>query len=74
MEAVKGLTNLQMELLKIFSVPLKDEQLQEIRALLSGYFAEKATAEMDRLWEERGWSQETMREWAQEHMRTKPKP
>lgn len=74
MEAVQGLTDLQLELLKIFSIPLKDGQLKEIKALLSQYFAAQASEEMDRLWEEQGWSNETMREWAQEHMRTKTKP
>jgi len=73
MEAVKGLTNLQLELLKIFSLPLKDDQLNEIKALLSIYFANKATEEMDLLWEENNWSNETMEVWAQEHMRSKSK-
>jgi len=73
MEDVKGLTNLQLELLKIFSIPLKENQLKEIKALLSRYFAEKASEEMDALWDENNWSDETMRSWAQEHMRTKSK-
>lgn len=73
MEAVKGLTNLQLELLKMFSIPLKEDQLKEIKALLSRYFAEKATEEMDALWDANNWSDEKMREWAQEHMRTKSK-
>lgn len=74
MEAVKGLTNLQLELLKIFSIPLQEEQIKEIKMLLSQYFADKATEEMDRLWDEKGWSQETMEEWANEHMRSKTNP
>lgn len=64
------LSNLQLELLKIFSHNLSDEQLTEIRNLLANYFLEKASDEMDRLWEERGWTEETMREWANEHMRS----
>ena len=71
MEAVKGLTELQLELLKIFSVPLKEEQLREIKVLLTRYFADKATEEMDMLWDQRNWSDETMRDWAEEHMRIK---
>ena len=73
MEAVKGLTNLQMELLKIFSIQLEEQQLKEIRTLLSRYFAENATAEMDRLWKERGWSSETVQQWAKEHLRNNSK-
>ena len=71
MEAVKGLTNLQLELLKMFSLPLKDDQIREIKALLSRYFAEKASEEMDKLWDENKWTDETMRAWYQEHTRTK---
>jgi predicted transcriptional regulator len=64
------LSNLQLEVLKIFSRNISDEQLLEIKAILSAYFAEKATKEMDRLWDERGWTQETMQQWLKEHMRT----
>ena len=51
MEAVKGLTNFQLELLKMFSVPLKEDQIKEIKALLTRYFADKASEAMDILWE-----------------------
>ncbi len=51
MEASGKLTNLQLELLKVFSVKLNDEQLKEIKSILSNYFAEKASDEMDGLWE-----------------------
>lgn len=73
MDSAKKLSNLQLELLKVFSFDLKESQILEIRELLAQYFADKATEEMDRLWEERGWSDEKMEEWANEHMRTKYK-
>jgi hypothetical protein len=66
-----ALTNLQLEILQMFRYELEEKQLLEIRDLLARYFADKATEEMDRLWEERGWSEETMEEWSKEHMRTK---
>ena len=66
-----ALTNLQLEILQMFRYQLEEKQLLEIRDLLARYFADKATEEMDRLWEERGWSEETMEEWSKEHMRTK---
>jgi len=59
----RPLTNLQLELLKIYSFNISDEQLSEIRGILTQYFADKATAEMDRLWDENGWTNETMDEW-----------
>ena len=73
MTAQKKLTNLQLELLKVFSHELPEEQLLEIRQLLAKYFAQKVDEEMDRLGEERGWTEETMRQWANEHMRSSQK-
>ena len=71
MDDAKGLTNLQLELLKIFSFNVNDQQLKEIKSLLAKYFAEKATSEMDALWDEKKWSNDTMDQWSQEHLRTK---
>ena len=71
MKAEKNkITNLQRELMKVFSYEVSEEELEDIRDLLSNYFAEKATREMDRLWDERGWTNETMDEWLKEHKRT----
>lgn len=55
----------------MFRYELDEKQLLEIRDLLARYFADRATEEMDRLWEERGWTEDTMEEWSEEHMRTK---
>jgi len=71
MEATRKLTNVQIELLKLFQFELPEEQLAEIKNLLAKYFAETATAEMDRLWEKNNWSDETMNDWANEHLRKK---
>lgn len=59
----KPLTNLQLELLKLYSFDISEEQLLEIKRMLANYFAEKAADEMDRLWDEQGWSDEKMDEW-----------
>ena len=64
------LTNLQLELLKIFSYQLKPQQLTDIKNLLANYFAEQATQETDKLWEENNWDNYTMTEWANEHLWT----
>ena len=64
------LTNLQLELLKVFSYQLNQQQLTDIKNLLANYFAEQATQEMDKLWEENNWDSNTMTEWASEHLRT----
>lgn len=67
------LSNLQLELIKLFSYQLSEKQLKDIRALLASYFAQQATEEMNKLWEENNWTTETMRQWGNEHMRTKYK-
>ncbi len=68
------LTNLQLELIQTFSYTLPDEQMIEIRQLLAKYFLDKADAEMDRLWQENAWDENTIDEWAKGHDRTPYKP
>jgi hypothetical protein len=70
MVPAQKLTNLQLELVKLFSYKVADSQLIEIKLLLGNYFAEKASEEMDKLWDENNWTEETMREWSNEHLRT----
>jgi len=43
----------------------------KLETYLSQYFAKKASDEMDRLWEENNWSDKTMEDWSNEHLRTK---
>jgi len=69
MENVGKLTNVQLELLKLFQYNLPDKQLVEIRNMLAKYFAKTAMGEMDRLWEENNWTNDTMEAWANEHLR-----
>lgn len=71
MEKAKRLSNLQLELIKVFSFDLDENQILEIKDLLAKYFADKATEEMDKLWEEQGWNEQTIEEWSKEHLRTK---
>lgn len=59
----KPLTNLQLELLKLYSMELSEEQLKDVQRLLANYFAKQASDEMDRLWEEQGWNEDTMEAW-----------
>ncbi len=64
-------SNMQIELLKLYSTNIPDEQLREIKLLLSHYFADKAADEVDRLWDEKKWNNDTMNQWANEHNRSK---
>jgi hypothetical protein len=59
----KPLSNLQIELLQLFSQDVSDEDLISIKRLIASFFADRASDEMDRLWEQNNWSNETMDEW-----------
>lgn len=65
------LSNLQMELLKVFNRDVPDEQVMDIRNLLSEYFLNKADEEIEWLEKEKGYTAETYKQWASEHWRRK---
>ena len=71
METAGKLTNVQIELLKLFQYNLPEEQLAEIKNILAKYFAKSATAEMDKLWDKNNWNNNVMKEWANEDLRKK---
>ena len=54
------LTNLQVEILKLFKVNQSEEELIEIRDMLANYFLQKATENADRVWIEKGYNEETI--------------
>ncbi len=67
---VSKLTNLQLELLKLFAHNLQEKQLLQIKELLANYFAQNLVSEMNELWDTNEWTNETMQEWANEHIKT----
>ena len=71
METVRKLTNVQIELLKLFQYNLPEEQLAEIKNILAKYFAKTATTDMNKLWDENNWDNDLMQEWANENLRKK---
>ncbi len=67
------LTEMQMEILKIFSKKMTDDQVNELNDVLCEYFAKKAIEEFDKIEEERGWTKETYKKWSKEHLRKSSK-
>ncbi|HEX3043907.1 MAG TPA: AbrB/MazE/SpoVT family DNA-binding domain-containing protein [Bacillota bacterium] len=57
------ISNLQMEILKLYSTNLNGNELQELKTLLAGYFAKKAMEEADNIWEQQDLSNEEMDQW-----------
>ena len=62
--------NAQLEILDLMSYVESKETLDEIRDMLSCYFAEKAQKEIDKLWEARTINDDVVEGWKTEHMRT----
>jgi DNA primase large subunit len=59
------LSNLQLELLKLYAMNVSDEELRDIKRMLVKYFMERAMDEADKVWDERGYTNELMEEWRQ---------
>lgn len=67
--AMNSLTNLQLELLRVYSRQISYEDIGAIRKLLADYFAQKAMNIADSIWDKNQWtSQDTIR-LASEHNR-----
>ena len=64
------LSNLQLELLKKFSREVSDEDVREIKRLISQYFGQKAIKQADQVWEEQGWNDSKANELLDAHLRT----
>jgi hypothetical protein len=56
------LTNLQVELLKLFSRQLPEADLLTIRDMIAKYLLERAFSEADKAWEEKGYTVESFQE------------
>jgi hypothetical protein len=61
------LTDLQIELVKTFSIPMSEETVLEIKDMLSNYFLQKMDSELDKLTLENNWTDETFKDWSNEH-------
>ncbi len=64
------MTNLQLELLKMFKFNLPESQVVELKELLSTYLASKIDSEMDIVFNEKEWSISTIETLAKKHTRT----
>ena len=60
----------QLQILDFMSYVENEETLNEIRDMLSRYFAQKAEQEIDKLWDEGSINNAVIENWKNEHMRT----
>ena len=63
MGTVANLSNIQREMLKLYSADIKDEELYEIKKMIGRYFSKKVSNEADKIWKEKGYTNEEMDMW-----------
>ena len=64
------LSNAQIELLKLFSSNLSEIELAELKKILLAYQIQRVSQLAEKNWDEKGWTEETMKQFRSEHMRT----
>ena len=77
MNAVPQLNNLnkhQLEILKLFTRELEDNDLIEIKRLIVKYLAQKITKMADDIWEKNNWTNDDMERLLKTHKRTPYNP
>ncbi len=65
------MSNLQLELLRLYGNGVSEEVLREVKGILAKYFADKATDAMEQVWDEKSLTEQDMIDWTNEHNRTK---
>lgn len=68
------LNNHQLEILKLFSRNLDDNDLIEIKRLITKYLADKVIKMADDIWDKKGWTNEDMEKLLATHERTPYNP
>ena len=54
------LSNVQVELLKLYSTNLSEEDLLDLRTMIARYYADRAINNADKIWKERGLTNDDM--------------
>lgn len=60
------LSNVQQEILKLYSTELSEKDIYELKSQLAHYYANKAIAQADKVWEEKGYTTDDMDNWLNE--------
>ncbi len=60
------LTNLQLEILELYSTDLTEDDLNELKVMLAQFYARRAIQEADRIWDERHLTHDDMETWLHE--------
>ena len=67
---MESFNNAQREIVNMFKCDLNDEELRELKQVLSEYLAKKLISEVDKIAKEKGYTAEIIDGWKDEHFRT----
>jgi len=56
------LSNIQAELLKLFSFDIPDKQLKELKKIISLFLLEKARDKADAIWDKKGYTEDKLQQ------------
>lgn len=69
-----SLSPAQVELLKLFSRDIPEKDWVELRQLIARFFAERSIEEANKVWDEKGWTEEDAERLLHGHFRKSSKP
>ena len=67
-EVKAPLSNMQMELMKLYSTGVPDEYLNDIRILVAKFLFAKARAKADQIWDEKSYSDDLIQNLIKEQL------
>jgi len=69
-EIAQPFNKVQLDLLQLFSFDIPQEQYEVLRKILLRFKAEVLMDKADKIWDEKGWTDEDIRQMLQTKMRT----
>ena len=60
------LSNVQQEILKLYSTELSETDIFELKSQLAHYYANKAISQADKVWDKKGYTDGDMDSWLNE--------
>ena len=57
------LSNVQLELMKLYSTNLTDSEIVELRDVLAKFYAEKSVSDANKIWDQKGLTDADMDSW-----------
>lgn len=60
------LSNVQKEILKLYSANLSQNELEELKTVIGRFYADKAVKNADYIWEEKNYSNDKLNDWLDE--------